>query len=91
MRADPRYPPGALELLRRIAEAPSGMIVPRTGVGAGGASSDPLDELDRLYMEGLIVNVRIVKARGDPLAPVAFSARLTSAGQASLSRSRSTT
>ena len=67
------------------------MIVPRTGLGAGATIEDPLDELDRLYMEGLIVSVRILKAGNDPLAPVAFSARLTSAGQASLARSRGTT
>ena len=67
------------------------MIVPRAGVAAGTTIKDPLDELDRLYMEGLIVNVRILKARNDPLAPIAFSARLTSAGQASLARSRRTT
>ena len=41
--------------------------------------------LEALYVQGLIVSVRVVRARGNPQGPIAFSARLTSAGRASLS------
>jgi hypothetical protein len=74
-----------LDLLRRIAESPSGVIAPRTGIrSVHTPMEDVIASLEKLYAEGLIVSVRVVQARGDAEGPVAFSARLTSAGRASL-------
>jgi hypothetical protein len=79
--------PDHLDLLRRIAESPSGVIAPCTGIRSVHASmEDVIASLEKLYADGLIVSVRVVRARGDPQGPVAFSARLTSAGRASLAR-----
>lgn len=76
-----------LEMLRRIADAPAGVIAPPGGGdGDGELSMDRLIALlEALYVQGLIVSVRVVRARGNPQGPIAFSARLTSAGRASLS------
>ena len=74
-----------LDVLRRIADAPAGVIAPAGG-GDGQLSMDSLIALlEALYVQGLIVSVRVVRARGNPQGPIAFSARLTSAGRASLS------
>ena len=76
-----------LDLLQRIADSPTGLIVPRTGSRPVHAPmEDLIATLEKLYSQGLIVNVRVVQARGDPQGPLAFSARLTSAGRASLTR-----
>ena len=74
-----------LDMLRRIADAPAGVIAPPGG-GDGQLSLDSvIGLLEALYVQGLIVSVRVVRARGNPQGPIAFSARLTSAGRASLS------
>ncbi len=74
-----------LDLLRRIAESPTGLIVPRTRVREVHAPmQDLIATLEELYAQGLIVGVRVVQAQGNPHGPVAFSARLTPAGVASL-------
>jgi len=59
------------------------VIAPRTGI-----RSVPMEgviaSLEKLYADGLIVSVRVVQPRGDSQGPIAFFARLTSAGRASL-------
>ena len=77
--------PDHLALLRRIAESPAGLIVPRAGLREAHTSMEALiASLEKLQAQGLIASVRVVQTRGTPQGPVAFSARLTSTGRASL-------
>ena len=77
--------PAPFDLLRRIADSPAGLIEPRSeGRPPDGPEEDLIATLERLYAQGLISHVRVIPTRANPRGPVAFSARLTASGRASL-------
>ena len=59
--------PDHLDLLRRIAESPAGLIVPRAGLREAHTSMETLiASLEKLQAQGLIVSVRVVQDAGKP-------------------------